>query len=238
VRAWPELVSSAWSEGVVHGQLGPLPDFVVQNLRDPYSSPYINPAIVLGGMEKVFGKKSLRIVAYNSVISAGMDLFEHFMKEIVDTAAVPSGSQELVNPSLSPEEAELTRVLNYLHQQAGNGANADIAQALRHGPARDNALPMLERFSAFKRSFEIDASKKPIANVLSVSFAQYRGQAVKPVSTDRFYDPVPTKLQYISTDYLLRDCVVGELQVLRAKLLGSTLPKRPLFERLLGRGGA
>jgi hypothetical protein len=238
VRAWPELMMSAWNEIVVHGGRMALPEFLARNLHSPYASQYMNLQNGLSRFETVFGMTSIKLVSYNAVLEAGLDLYAHFVQEFLGAAGLSLSPKEIANPSFLPAEAELVRALNCLHQDAGGAVNAQMAQSYRFRPKEVDAGPILDVLNSHLIEFEIDSGAKPHINVMLNNYNRYKGLLVPPAPAGGFYAPKKTTIRYISSDYALRSGILPEIAALRQKLLGQDVKgaaKTGLLGRFLGR---
>jgi len=234
VRAWPELMASLWNELVVHGHLVTLPEVAAETLRSPYSSKSINVAIDLERLERAFDGQNIRIVSYNSVMSANLDLFEHFVDSFLNGVSVGKDKAERANQSFEPAEAELVRILNCLHQKAGNSRSAEIAMKYRFKPQTVNAAPLLELLGTYIRSFDIDDAVKPMATIVQDCSNRYRSMVVPPAPPDLLYRVGKSKLRYCSTEYSVDTEFLPTLQQFRLDLFGEK-KQSSMLSRLLNK---
>jgi hypothetical protein len=203
VRAWPELLASLWNELIGHGHLVTFPEVMAETLRSPYNSKSINPSIDVEHLIRAFEAQNIRIVSYNSVLSATLDLFSHFVDSFLDGVNIALADPEIANQSFDPLDAELVSVLNSLHQKAGNSRSADIALRYRHRPPTVNASPLLEMLRPFIRDFDVNDAGKPMANIVREFSDRYRSMVVPPAPSDLLCRVGTTRLRYCSMDYAL-----------------------------------
>ena len=202
---------------------------------DPYNSKSINTAIDLEHLIRAFEKQNIRIVSYNSVLSANLDLFSHFMDSFLNGVSVGPHNSEIANPSFDPAEAELVRVLNYLHQKAGNSRNADMALKYRFRSPAVDATPLLEMLRPVIRPFEVDDAGKPMATIVRECSERYRSMVVPPAPPDLLYRVGTTKLRYCSMEYALEGGFLPALQQFRDDLLGEKKRPPSMLSRLLSK---
>ncbi len=88
-RRWSELIPSLWREAIKHGSLTTFPEFVLSCLADPVSAEELNFDLVLARYMSVFGARALRLVSYNGVMEAQMDLLTHFCQHFLGWSDPP-----------------------------------------------------------------------------------------------------------------------------------------------------
>ncbi|MGE4045212.1 MAG: hypothetical protein AB7F35_10180, partial [Acetobacteraceae bacterium] len=111
-RRWAEVLPSAWRESVKHREMLTFPEYLTRYVLNPDISPVVNHAIDLSRYARIFGPKSLRLVSYNHLASAGGDLFGHFCRTFLDWPDPPKVEVGRVNQSLSLVDSETLRALN------------------------------------------------------------------------------------------------------------------------------
>ncbi len=96
-RRWSELIPSLWREAIEHGSLMTFPEFALAYLSDPVAAEELNFAHVLSRYTSVFGERALKLVSYNGVLEAQMDLLTHFCQHFLGWSNSPAPGFDRVN---------------------------------------------------------------------------------------------------------------------------------------------
>ena len=201
VRRWSELLWSEWQEYVKQGSCLQLLEVIVHNLRDPIKSRIINIDVCLSVFAEMFGKAAIRVISYDGVIESGEDIFHHFSRCVLGVATVRP-ERRILNPSLSPAQAELLRLFNVYGRQAGIAGG----QLLRFLQAEHRAVPLtriLDHMTGFVDAIDLDDSDPAVRHVLAEMHAAYGDCAVPPVDQLGFYRAKNVKLPFVRPEYAL-----------------------------------
>ncbi len=219
VRRWPDLLASEWQEYVKQGSTLPFIEVLVHNLCDPDGSRIINIDATLGAFARCFGKRSIRLVSYASVLAEGQDLFEHFARSFLGNPALPKAQGRIVNPSLAPPRAELLRIFNCLDQEGGERHCHRLLRylELQHCPAPMTRL--LTHIGKFAKTLDLAYDLPAVRETLSRNWADYAGCVVGPAGAASFCQPATTRITFISPDYGLAPGFAAAARKLRQDLL-------------------
>ncbi|MGR3717014.1 MAG: hypothetical protein ACU0B1_09740 [Thermohalobaculum sp.] len=230
VRSWPQLLASSWAESVVHGGLVGLPEFVLDHILDPWQCQYIAPGVNVDRFVDALGEDHVRLVSYDSVISSGSDLFDHFVATFLGAIQIRPSVQPTVNVSLTVVESELIRHINGIHQALGAEPSSLIVQIYRGAKHIVRPERALDRLANYMRTLNVDTAKRPLANVVSGSFPRYRSLMVAPHPRGMFYEPKLVPLSYISCKYASDADLLGEIASVRTRILSQGLRPAPASE--------
>jgi len=219
VRRWSELIMSSWSEMMGQGWTIPFPEYVLSLIENPEAVPAINADINLSRLAKVFGKSNVKVTSYNSVLERGGDIFRHFARHYLGRPDHALPAVTLVNPSASPVESELRRVLNILDQQAGQPRSARMASHLERRRGSLDLSLIYQYLERFKRYTPLDDRRPAISAILTKNRQDYAICATPPVPRDRFYAAQTLTAAFIGQDYALAPGVAETLMALRDELL-------------------
>ncbi len=118
LRRWQGLVPSAWQEAVKQGGCETLPEFLLAHVMRLDESPLLNPAHTLDRFASAFGRKALRLVAYDRLVEQNEDLLDVFLRRILGVAIDAPAQSGRVNRALPPADVEIIRVLNAAARRA------------------------------------------------------------------------------------------------------------------------
>lgn len=219
VRRTSDILFSAWQEDVKQGNLFTFPEYFGLHLRNPEVSVFFNIEMRLRPFIEVFGKESIRIVAYSMLREQNIDLFAHFAQHLLKWHPVepPPEPQEL-NKAGTPAEIELLRALN-------------VIETLRNP---DGAKNLRDRFDAVSKTLDLEKIYSAMSEhqkfmILSDAFPmisrfhkeqrqRYADNVVPPCPNEFFFRLVRKEIPFIAGDYLLRPGILEALYTAYEKL--------------------
>jgi hypothetical protein len=209
-RSWAERLASAWKEDVHHGGILTLPEFAVSVLTTPRASHLINFGVVVREYADAFGWPNVKLVSYNEVLKAGLNLRDHFLQTLLGVCVDQPAPSARVNVSREKEDVEIMRVLNLFDPTLGR----------RYMDARDSldTEELRARMRNNVARLELDETDEFLDGIYKQLFAEHGYSLVEPRPRDRFFQPRRHWIDYISGDYLLRPSTAQELLRLRQVL--------------------
>jgi hypothetical protein len=113
-RSWCERIPSAWKQDVKMGSFSTLPEFYATSVRHPLFSGFINSSLIWTIISNIFGRKSLKLVSYNSLRDQRVDLFRHFTETFLGWTGTADIDRRFILDNASPNavDMEILRALN------------------------------------------------------------------------------------------------------------------------------
>jgi hypothetical protein len=206
-RRWSELLPSLWQERVKHGHDETFPEFFSINASDPFESIEMNFTRRLDAYAKVFGRENIRLVSYNNLCDAGIDLAEHFFdcflpqhRSLID--GLPHLPVARPNQSLPPLDIEVIRALNAFNARGG----MPVSSALRDWyMTKSGQFDLAGLFAAIQTNAATlpfsDAT--PAVRLLQDSLsATYGDVMVQPAQPGCLFAPRKAEIVYFRQRYL------------------------------------
>jgi hypothetical protein len=219
-RRWSELIPSLWREAVKHGSLTTFPEYLVSCLADPLSAEELNFDHVLTRYASVFGPRALRLVSYNGVLEAQMDLLTHFCQHFLNWPNPPPTGLDRVNESLDMVDTEIIRALNALEWTRAREERERL-----HKPflEQKSGLPvrlLVEKSMQYLvNSIRINDAAPGLARLHAGLIERYRAALVPPFPVAGLFKPRASDVSYIRQDYLFAEGALDTLRAMQAKLL-------------------
>jgi hypothetical protein len=219
-RRWSELIPSLWREAIKHGSLTTFPEFALSCLSDPIAAEELNFGHVLTRYTSVFGERALKLVSYNGVLEAGMDLLTHFSQHFLGWANPPASGLGRVNESLDMVDSEIIRALNALEWTR---AREDRKRLHKPFLEAKDELPvrfLVERSMQFLvNSIRLDDAAPILARMHTELADRYKAALVPPFPVGSLFKPRCTDVSYIRQDYLFAEEVLDTLRAMQTTLL-------------------
>jgi hypothetical protein len=219
-RRWSELIPSLWREAIKHGSLTTLPEFTVSCLADPLATEEINFEHVLARYSAVFGPRALRLVSYNGVLEARMDLLSHFCQHFLNWPNPPPTGLDRVNESLDMVDTEIIRALNALEWTRAREDRERLHKAFLE---EKSSLPirfLVEKSMQFLvNSIRLHDAAPVLARLHTGLVERYKAALVPPFPVAALFKPRCSDVSYIRQDYLFAEGVLDTLRAMQAKLL-------------------
>jgi hypothetical protein len=221
VRRWSELLPSIWQETVKHGHTHTLPEFVLSHIANMTASPGLNFGIVLDKFADVFGRDSLRLVAYNNVVDAGADLFQHFAAYFLapyggalDDAAL-ADLPARPNASLPFKETELLRALNTLRRRDG-GVQDNALRDWFSAHAGMLDLPAIyAAMDAYVFTLRWSDAAPPLDLLHRHLFDRYKDLLTEPAA--RLFAAQDVAIPHVRPDFLLEETMADAVREIYAR---------------------
>lgn len=136
-RRWSEWIPSQWQQAIRQGALQTFPEWYSYMVSNAATHGGINQALLLDKFAKVFGRDNVRLISYSNLVDRGVDLFDHFCREILHLPASPElkGDGETVREPMGVLVTELIRCLN-------------AAEAMRGAQPGDQVFGAYQRIAA------------------------------------------------------------------------------------------
>jgi hypothetical protein len=171
-------------------------------------SDTINFDIVLDRYAKVFGIETIKIISYNHLVDANIDLYDHFVRSVLKLETVPPVARTAPNRALDTIDIETVRLLQQIAAMRSEPAGIDILQRYqRHRP--DPNLSLLHAAMADSlASIELDDAAPGLRAVHELVLEKYRDCMVEPNSGYNLFVPATRAVPYVQSSYLLAEGVV------------------------------
>jgi hypothetical protein len=219
-RRWSETIPSLWREVIKHGSLTTLPEFALSCLADPVASQEVNFEHILARYTAVFGAQALRLVSYNGVIEARMDLLPHFCQHFLGWSNPPPTGLDRVNQSLDMVDTEIIRALNALEWIRAREDREKLYKPYLEAKAELPIRFLVEKSMRFLvNSIRFDDAAPALARLHSELSGRYQAALVPPFPVASLFRPQRAEVNYIRQDYLFADEVMDTLRAIQAKLL-------------------
>ena len=229
-RCWDRLLPSVWQELVKHGDSRPYLSFLNIQTTAPRASFYLNYAMVLERWAQVFGMKALRLFSFDGLQAQGLDLVDHFTKDVLGIAAPIRSDDDLegvlsANLSWPVPLIETLRGLNALSYGTAQGT-ADVRIRLQENA--DLVAEEIDALEAYMTPYLRRA--RPYAPFLmyqieSEILARFGPALGNPTSEGRlFVQGAAKETEYVDGNYLLNPEALALLQDIHRKL---ELPQPP-----------
>jgi hypothetical protein len=219
-RRWSETIPSLWREVVKHGSLTTLPEFALSCLADPIASQEINFEPILARYTAVFGGRALRLVSYNGVIEAGIDLLTHFCQHFLGWPNPPPTGLDRVNQSLDMVDTEIIRALNALEWIRAREDREKLYKPYLDAKAELPVRFLVEKSMQYLvNSIRFDDAAPALARLHNHLAERYESMLVPPVPVASLFRPQRAEVNYIRQDYLFAEEVMDTLRAIQAKLL-------------------
>lgn len=167
---------------------------------------------------RVFGRNSVALVSYDTVIESGGDIFRHFTRHFLGTPNLLSPKKMRSNVSVPTALAELRRILNVFEQEAGLARSGHMAILLQKR-TDINLGKILSYIDGFKRLNVLADNREPIIYILRQARLEYADCLTPQVKPGTIYLPKVASAQYITPDYLLAPSFSAAVRSLRDELL-------------------
>lgn len=209
VRRWCELLPSNAQEEIRQGGTRTLPEFCSDRLATPFGADMLNFGVKVDRISRVFGTDRFRLVSFNNVLAEKLDIFVHFVSQIlgVDPAGLTLPTHR--HGSVPIEEIELLRALNVLRNVHGDERRLRT-EALR----TYDASKLTAAMRLHEATMGLDEFARPLSTLYDELTARYASLLVAPRRDGRLFERQKKRLPYISPNYLLRPGIIGELQEL------------------------
>ncbi len=150
-------MKSAWHEEIKHGKYRSYTKFYFQNLKHAYGNITVNPLRYLNALAKIFGRKCIHIVDYQTS-TRNQSLIRDFWK----ASALPvlvNDNPKRENTMLPIEEVELLRQLNIFAQKDNILKGPNIRE--KYINRRENNISLVEEF---KKKISFYKEKENLGN--------------------------------------------------------------------------
>ena len=219
-RRWSELLPSVWRESVKHGSAKTMPEYVLECLADPTTSPVVNFSQVLDRYAAVFGPDAIRIVSYNSVLEANDDLLTHFCRSFLSWPDPPPTGLGRVNPSLDMVDSELIRTLNSMEWIRARDARELLFEPFLAAKADLPIRLIVEKSMQFVvYRVRIDDASPALAQLNAAVAERYQSAMVPPFPVGGLFEPGADDVTYVLSDYVLAEGMMEVMRTMRETLL-------------------
>lgn len=217
-RRWSELLYSCWQENVKQGSLETLPEYYVPRLANPFESNILNFNIVLDCYASIFGRHSIQIVSYSNLRDKKVDIFRHFVSEILDIkdANFSFPTESFPNAALGYVDIEIIRILNGLDQSFLHGRYHARHLYLEKKNEVDTRF-IANQITGDCASIRIDERAPQFHSLYFLINNKYKDNLLE--DEENIFVPIESQpVIYARQNYLLNDTVVREFRRLHAEL--------------------
>lgn len=226
VRSWADLLPAHWKQSVIAGATQTFREYLLGFANNPAGSPVVNFAPALRRYAAAFGPHAIDIVAYDTVMAEGGDLFRHFAARFLDWPDAPALDLPPVNVSPAAAEIEVIRSLHGIETaRLGRPPERQPARAMADcylRRATEFEAPALRRaLAANQGTAAFDELDLHVAQLHRDLFDEFREALVEPKPPGAFFLPRRADIPYILRDCLLAPGVVGELHEIHRQVLAD-----------------
>ena len=207
-RRWSELLISLWQESVKQGNTRSLGEFVAVQLADPMQSSAINFDIVLGRYAEIFGIETIKLISYNHLMEAKVDLYDHFVRSILGLDDVPTVMRSTPNRSLDPVEIETVRLLHEIACMRSEPAGIDLFHRYWRKRSSERVSLLHAAMTSCLKSIRINDAAPGLRAVHDFIFEKYGRCMVEPNSGYSLFLPASRDLPYIEGSYIFAEGVM------------------------------
>jgi hypothetical protein len=220
VRTWADLLPSHWKESIKVGETDTLPEYLYRQLQNPAGSSYINFAVGLRIWAGQFGADAIRLTAYNLVIDAKRDLFQHFAQQFLGWRDAPAPALPPANVSPGVADIEVIRAVSALEQmQAGPALPRTYVPALAACYLRRRAELVTPEFGKaladHTTRIPINESGPALIALHRALMAEFKEALVPPRLPNFFFRPRRAEVPYVHPNWLLAPGVAGQLKAIQ-----------------------
>lgn len=213
-RRWSERIPSQWQQLVKMGRFTTFPEHFAREMRHPERYFDLNPKLVFDRFARVFGRESLRIMPFNTLVERKIDLLDHFLKVLdIKLKERPAPDKIVANESPKIIDTEMLRVLNYLYFQAtgerSHHVRMQFLRRLRELPQRD---ALTEIMKTDMGEVIVDDSS-PVFQGLLAGMEEYSDCIARVGDNPAFFRPRKRAFEFVQQNYLMHD---GAVDLLRA----------------------
>ncbi len=218
-RRWSERIPSQWQQLVKSGRFSTLPEHLARELRAPERYLDLNPKLVWDRFAKVFGRDSLRIMPFNTLVERKIDLLDHLLKALdIQMSERPPPEKIVANESPKLVDTEMLRVMNYLYFRAtGERSHQVRVQFLRKLTKLPQREALTEIMKADIGQIALDDSS-PVFQPLLAGMETYTDRIVLAGNETGFFRPRKRPIDVVQQNYLLHDGVVDLLHAMFAEV--------------------
>ena len=219
IRRTSDILFSAWQEDVKQGNLFTFPEYFGLHLRNPEVSVFFNLEMRLRPFIEVFGKESIRIVAYSMLRDNDIDLFTHFAQHLLKWHPVepPPDPQEL-NKAGTPAEIELLRALNVIETLRNPSAPKNLRDRLDASRGSLDLEHIYVVMEAHQKFMVLSDAFPMISRFHKEQRQRFADNVVPPCPNEFFFRLVRKEIPFIAGDYLLHPGVLDALHTLHGQL--------------------
>ena len=213
-RRWSERIPSQWQQLVKSGRYTTFPEHFSREMRNPERYLDLNPKLVWDRFAQVFGRDSLRIMPFNTLVEKKIDLLDHFLDMLeVRVAARPAPDKIMANESPKMLDTEMLRALNYLYFQATGERSHQVRM---HFLRKLRELPQREPLGEIMKTDLAEAVVDDASSVfrpLLADMMTYADRIVTARGGDQaFFRPRKRAFEFVQQNYLMHDEAVGLLR--------------------------
>lgn len=202
---WP----SHWQELIKHGSDITFDRYMMETLkvgRD--ESEFPDQTKQLRHFTEIFGAKNISIFCYDNILARGGDVYEDFLRELLEIPAGESTGRKSVNSSFPPERVEMIRSLNMLSlEQIGAKPNLELRQAYMREHKTIEAEEPFARFSAafrlHSKLYNLGVNDEAVQTHETLLLEEFGDRIVDKISADKIFLPSkPVEIRYATRNWL------------------------------------
>jgi len=217
-RRWSEILPSGWKEQIKQGSVLAFPEFMAAHLANPFASNMINYSNVLDRYADAFGKESISIVSYNSVIERQGNLAAHFFKTFLKWPNSPLTDNSYLNVSLQDVDIELIRIMNVFERMRCGKCGPDIRVRYLKKKGNLDLAALGAVMEADSGVLNLNEDNPALRRLHEIIYEKYGDRLVPPRPPRHFFVPRRAQIRYIQQNYLVGPGVSDVLTGLYAQL--------------------
>jgi hypothetical protein len=206
LRRWCELLPSNAQEDVRQGGTRILPEFCVDHLAAPFTSDVVNLGLKIDRLARAFGTDRIRLVSFNNVLDEKMDIFVHFVTELLRLDATGLTLPTQKHESVAIHHIELLRALNVIRKTRGDERKVRIGDLQKHDLSK-----LVGAMRMHEATMGLDEFARPFSTLYEELTGRYANLLVPPSPGGRLFQRQKKRLPFISPDYLMSPGIVEEL---------------------------
>lgn len=223
-RRVSEVVRSAWQEVIKHGECMTFPDFVARYALNPLISSVVNYCFMIDRFAAIFGSENIRLVSYNHVMEADVDLFTHFCQFFLDWPDAPLPERRIVNQSLGMQDTEILRVLNSVEWRRPASERTKLHKRYVAAKATLQLDLVHDMIRKSVTALEIQENGLALRSIHDEILARYGAVLLPPCPGGRLFSTQDVMVPYFNSHYLMEPGVIRLLRLAHAKLAAMDDP--------------
>jgi hypothetical protein len=227
-RRWSDRYASIWNQTLLMGGSQTFPEFYMSMLSGKPPNFYppkaqaaglqldFDYAVIWRMVEEVFGRESLTIFPYSTIVDDGGDIYEVFCKTVLGLSEVPKVTLagEKLWASMPTEDAEILRVLNDMHFRTTGKQNAALRGAFMKERKKFDTGAIVAAMAADLAEAEVDDAA-PYFDPPYSRMSEFRDRVI---GGGEVFVRKSKNVRHVRPGYLLADGVREELRSLYSRV--------------------
>jgi hypothetical protein len=215
VRRWSDRIPSMWFQSLFAGSGATLPEYYVNLLNIMAKNGDIDYSIAWRKIADIFGRGSLKLFPYSTIMDRGEDIFSRFCTDVLHLTDVPKAEKQgsKIWSSFSLEDTEILRVLNAIYTAEHGKKDARMYWQLKRGRDALDTDAINSSIHAHLAELVLDEN----ARHFDRTFRRMEEFADNLVGDGPIFDRKAVTASYAAPEYLLGAGVARQLHSIYAK---------------------